>query len=127
MPTDNDWKTRLQDALNSSSASTGQEGVIYSTNPDYNYHDPLPDEPETLAPSAQPLRLSIQRKGRGGKTVTVVSGFCGKEKDLLALAKLLKNRCGIGGSVKDGLIILQGDKRTDALAYLKELGYKQAR
>ena len=94
----------------------------YSTNPDAM----RPEEPETvetLAPDRQKLRVSIERKGRGGKTATVVKGFVGSNDDLEALAKQLKTRCGTGGSAKDGEIIIQGELKEKIIALLKNLGY----
>ena len=97
-------------------------GVVYSTNPDFQYEDDS-SQPETLAPSAQKLRVRMERSGRGGKTVTVVSGFIGTDDDLSDLGKTLKTRLGVGGSAKDGLIIIQGDFRDRLIALLQSLGY----
>ena len=84
-------------------------GVVYSTNPDYQYQ--YDDQPyaETPPPSRQHLRVTLDRRHRGGKTVTLVSGFVGSDLDLQALAKTLKTHCAVGGSAKDGEIIIQGD------------------
>ena len=90
-----DWKERL--------------GVVYSTNSDFQYEKDNDQEEETLDPQRQDLRVSIDRKGRKGKTVTLVTGFVGTREDLENLAKMLKSRCGTGGSAKDGEIIIQGD------------------
>ncbi len=99
-------------------------GVVYSTNPDFQYqYEDDSSQPETLAPSAQKLRVRMERSGRGGKTVTVVSGFIGTDDDLSDLGKTLKTRLGVGGSAKDGLIIIQGDFRDRLLALLQSLGY----
>lgn len=98
-------------------------GVVYSTNPDYQYDYDLEPEAETLPASRQRLRLAYERKGRGGKEVTLVTGFVGTEADLQALAKLLKSRCGIGGSAKDGEIVLQGNQLDKARAILTAEGY----
>ena len=95
---------------------------FYSTNPDAM----RPEEPETvetLAPDRQKLRVGIERKGRGGKTATVVKGFVGSNDDLEALAKQLKTRCGTGGSAKNGEIIIQGELKEKIIALLKNLGY----
>ena len=94
----------------------------YSTNPDAM----RPEEPEvveTLAPDRQKLRVSIERKGRGGKTATIVKGFVGSDDDLQALAKQLKTKCGTGGSAKDGEIIIQGENTEKVVAILQSLGY----
>jgi len=100
-------------------------GVVYSTNPDYEYqYEGAVEEQSTLPPSQQKLHVRIERSGRGGKTVTVVDNFIGIEEDLSALGKQLKTKCGVGGSVKDGQIIIQGDFRPRVLALLAELGYK---
>lgn len=110
---DNDWKSRL--------------GVVFSTNPDYAYTDEYDPVPATLPPSQQRLRVRYERKGRGGKAVTLVRGFVGNDADLTELGRQLKTRCGIGGSVKDGEIILQGDFRLKAVDLLRSLGYTQTK
>ena len=97
-----DWKKRL--------------GVLYSTNPDYEYTTESEEERPTLAPEHQKLRLSLSRKQRGGKEATLVTGFVGTTADLEALGKTLRQRCGVGGSAKDGEIIIQGDQRPKLLA-----------
>lgn len=109
----NDWKHRL--------------GMVYSTNPDYDFVSD--DEPQkaSLPRNAQKLRVSMERAGRGGKTVTLVKGFVGSMDDLKDLARLLKNRCGVGGSAKDGEIVIQGDLRLRVLEILKAEGYSNAR
>ena len=83
----------------------GRVNVVYSTNPDFRYEYDEENETETLAPEKQNLRVTLDSKQRKGKTVTLVQGFVGTEDDLKELAKLLKNKCGVGGSVKDGEII----------------------
>ena len=98
-------------------------GVVYSTNPDYEYQYDDAPQTETLPPTAQKLRIRMERPGRGGKTVTVVSGFIGADDDLDELGRTLKTKCGVGGSVKDGLIIIQGDFRERVVALLQALGY----
>ena len=109
-----DWKKRL--------------GVLYSTDPNYSYTTEE-DRPEvaTLPPSGQRLRLSLSRKQRGGKEVTLISGFVGSDEDLEALGKTLRQRCGVGGSAKDGEILIQGDQRTKLLTILQSLGYTQTK
>lgn len=106
---DNDWKSRLN--------------VVYSTNPDFRYDYEDEEITETLPKEKQELRVSIERKGRGGKTVTVVKGFVGTEDDLKELGKLLKSRCGVGGSVKDGEILIQGEMRQRITDLLRADGY----
>lgn len=110
---DNDWKKRL--------------GVVFSTNPDFNYEEDVEVEQETLEPSKQNLIVSIDRKGRAGKQVTLVTGFVGTSEDLAELGKKLKVKCGVGGSAKDGEIAIQGDFRDRVTALLKEMGYKAKR
>ena len=110
---DNDWKSRL--------------GVVFSTNPDYAYTEESAPALATLPPSQQRLRVSYERKGRRGKAVTLVRGFVGNDADLAELGRQLKTRCGIGGSVKDGEIILQGDLRIKAVDLLRSLGYTQTK
>lgn len=108
----NDWKDRLN--------------IVYSTNPDFRYDDGTEEE-ETIEKSRQKLRVAIEKKGRGGKTVTVVSGFIGKEDDLKELGKMLKAKCGVGGSVKDGEILIQGEFKQRVVDLLKSEGYSQTR
>lgn len=102
-------------------------GVVYSTNPDYEYSDDSQEEADTLPKNQQKLRLNMERAGRGGKTVTLVKGFVGSEEDITALSKLLKQKCGVGGSVKDGEIIIQGDHRQRLIEILKKEGFCQAK
>ena len=96
--------------------------IVYSTDPDYK---PLQenDQQETLPPAQQTLYLSLERHG-GGKVATVIDNFIGSDDNLAALGKQLKTKCGVGGSVKDGVIIIQGDNRDKAITYLRSLGYK---
>ncbi|MFO8066582.1 MAG: translation initiation factor [Bacteroidales bacterium] len=97
--------------------------IVYSTDPAADYELPEEEE-ETLAPGQQNLKVIISRKGRKGKTATLVTGFIGTTEDLENLGKELKVKCGVGGSVKDGEIILQGDKRDKAMEHLLKQGYK---
>ncbi len=105
----NDWKDRLN--------------VVYSTNPDFKYENEENEESETPSPAAQRLRVQLDRKNRGGKVVTLITGFVGKEDDLKELGKLLKSKCGVGGSAKDGEIIVQGDFKQKIVDLLKKEGY----
>lgn len=98
--------------------------VVYSTNPDFNYESGQTEEPETLAPEKQNLRIVLDSRQRAGKTVTIIQGFVGKEDDLKELGKLLKNKCGVGGSIKDNEIIIQGALKDKILAILKENHYR---
>jgi translation initiation factor 1 len=102
-------------------------GVVYSTNPDFEYSDDSQEETEILPNNQQRLRLNMERAGRGGKTVTLVKGFVGSEEDINALCKLLKQKCGVGGSVKGGEIIIQGDHRQRLDEILKNEGYTQTK
>ena len=108
-----DWKDRL--------------GVLYSTNPDFEYTTEQVEEPDTLEPARQELRISLSKKQRGGKEVTLITGFVGREEDLAELGRLLRQRCGVGGSAKDGEILIQGDQRTKLLTILHSLGYTQTK
>lgn len=110
---DNDWKKRL--------------GVVFSTNPDFVYEEEAEDEPATIAPEKQNLIVSIDRKGRGGKQVTLVTGFVGTSDDLSDLGRTLKVKCGVGGNVKDGEIVIQGDFRDRIVSLLKDMGYRAKR
>jgi translation initiation factor 1 len=103
------------------------EGIVYSTNPDYKYKYNQPVEQGTLPPQQQPLRVSLDKKHRGGKQVTLITGFIGSSEDLQALGKQLKSACGAGGSAKDGEIIVQGDFRDKILDLLKRTGYSQVK
>lgn len=96
--------------------------IVYSTNPDYQYE--MEQDIETLAPSQQNLKIWLDRKHRGGKQATVIKEFVGNADDLKDLAKILKTKCGVGGSSKDGEIIIQGDFRDKVLDLLIGMGYK---
>lgn len=102
-------------------------GVVYSTNTDFDYSEDTQDEAISLPKNQQKLRLYMERAGRGGKTVTIVKFFVGSEDDMVALCKLIKQKCGVGGSVKDGEIIIQGDHRERLLDILKKEGYTQTK
>jgi translation initiation factor 1 len=99
-------------------------GLVYSTDPDY-YRNSLPpeDQQETLPKEKQKLKVTLDTKQRAGKVVTLISGFTGASADLEVLGKQLKTRCGTGGSVKDGQVIIQGDYRQKVVTWLKEWGY----
>ncbi len=106
----NDWKSRL--------------GMVYSTNPEFEYSSAEEDSEGTLAPEKQNLRVWIDRKQRGGKVATLVCGFVGSESDLKELARTLKSKCGVGGAAKDGEIIIQGEHRDKVVDLLLKAGYK---
>ena len=108
----NDWKERL--------------GVVFSTNPDFNYETAHEEEATTLAPSRQNLKVWLDRL-KGGRVATVVRGFIGSADDLAALGKELKKSCGVGGTAKDGEIIIQGDHRDRVIELLTKAGYKAKR
>ena len=110
---ENDWKKRL--------------GVVFSTNPDFTYEEEAVQEEQTLDPGRQNLIVSIDRKGRGGKQVPLVTGFVGTADDLSELGRTLKVKCGVGGSAKDGEITIQGDFRDRVVTLLKDMGYKAKR
>ena len=99
------------------------DGVVYSTDPDYSYSDTEAGHLETIPPQQQTLRIRCDRL-KGNKAATVIWDFVGSDEDLKSLGKHLKGKCGVGGSVKNGEIILQGDKRAQVRAELENLGYK---
>ena len=105
----NDWKERL--------------GVVFSTNPDFKYERTATEEAETLEPQKQNLRVWLDRL-KGGRVATVVRGYVGASDDLAALGRELKTKCGVGGSVKDGEIIIQGDHRDRVVELLTKAGYR---
>lgn len=107
--TDNDWKSRL--------------GVVFSTNPDFQYETQAEEEVETLSPEKQKLIVTIDRRSRAGKQVTLVTGFIGSEDDLQDLGRKLKVKCGVGGSAKNGEIVIQGDFRDRIVKLLQDMGY----
>ena len=107
-----------------SNKNKNRDGIVYSTNPDFVYEDFENEECETLAPAKQTLKICLDKKQRAGKKVTLVTGFIGKEEDLLTLSKTLKTKCSVGGSAKYGDIILQGDFRERVSEILSSMGYK---
>jgi translation initiation factor 1 len=131
-----DWKSTLA-ALGEASdtGTTGKKdvdrkkpaGVVYSTNPYFDYSEVAREESHTLPKNQQKLRLNMERAGRGGKTVTLVKGFVGSEEDMSALCKQLKQKCGVGGAVKDREIIIQGDCRQRLIEILRKEGYTQTK
>ncbi len=109
----NDWKKKLN--------------IVYSTNPDYQYEQDETPEEDTIAKEKQLLSIRLDTKKRRGKAVTLITGFVGTEEDLTDLGKMLKVKCGVGGSVKEGEIIVQGDVREKVLTILQKEGYKKSR
>lgn len=106
----NDWKSRLN--------------VVYSTNPDFSYEQEEEEAIQTKPNNKQNLRVQLDKKNRGGKIVTLVTGFVGTEEDLAALGKMLKTKCGVGGTAKEGEIVVQGDHRQRVVEILQKEGYK---
>ena len=109
----NDWKKRLD--------------IVYSTNPDYHYREEGSEEKDTQPKEKQQLRISLDKRNRKGKAVTLVTGFTGSDDDLQELGRMLKTKCGVGGSAKEGEIIIQGDHREKVLGILQKEGYAKSR
>lgn len=133
-----DWKDALsaltgverqqaEEPTTSSVQKKKRVGVVYSTNATYAYESETTPIVATQPPSRQRLRVQMERAGRAGKTVTLVRGFEGQADDLAALCRLLKQKCGVGGTVKDGEIIMQGDLRPKLVEVLKKEGYTQTK
>src|SRR5215213_5150954 len=104
-----------------------KNGFVFSTDPNFRFEQEQEHISETLEPKQQKLRIRLDTKHRGGKAVTLVQGFVGKEDDIDDLGKKLKNYCGTGGSVKDGEIIIQGDQRDKVLQWLQKNNYTNAK
>jgi len=104
--------------------SKNRVNIVFSTNPDFQYQYDAPEEQETLPPARQNLRVMLDKKNRNGKSVTLVTGYVGTQDDLSELAKELKSKCGVGGSTKDGEILVQGDFRDKVLQLLLQKGYR---
>jgi len=110
---DNDWKKRL--------------GMVYSTNPEFTYEEKKTEDGHTLPPERQKLIVSLDKRNRAGKKVTLITGFIGAADDLSELGRSLKVRCGVGGTAKNGEIAIQGDFRDKIVELLSEMGYKAKR
>ena len=104
-----------------------KRGFVYSTDPDFKFEEEELETANTLPPQQQKLKIKLETKQRGGKAVSLITGFIGKEEDLEVLGKNLKNFCGTGGSVKDGEVIIQGDQRDKILQWLIKNGFKNSK
>ncbi|WP_276369694.1 translation initiation factor [Chryseolinea sp. H1M3-3] len=113
MAKSNDWKKR--------------EGVVYSTSSEFQFNYGQPDHSSTLPPQQQNFKVLLDKSMRAGKQVTLVTGFIGTPDDLEKLGKMLKSKCGVGGSVKDGEVLIQGDHRDKIVQILQKEGYKVKR
>jgi len=113
MAKEKDWKERL--------------GMVFSTNPDFQYEKEDDQQDEAPLPKQQNLRVELDRKGRNGKAATIITGFVGSEDDLKELARKLKTKLGVGGSTRDGEILVQGDFAAKIIQLLQSEGYKVKR
>lgn len=104
-----------------------KKNIVYSTNPNFKYEDDDDMEMETLAPEEQELKVMIDRKQRKGKSVTLITGFEGSDEDLQELGKTLKQKCGVGGSAKNGEIIVQGENKEKIFELLLKMGYRKTK
>jgi translation initiation factor 1 len=109
----NDWKKRLD--------------IVYSTNPDYHFQEEEERSDKTVPKEKQLLRVSLDKRNRRGKAVTLITGYAGTDDDLQELGKMLKMKCGVGGTAKEGEIIIQGDHREKILGILQKEGYAKSR
>jgi translation initiation factor 1 len=105
------------------SKKNNSDGIVYSTNKNFSYSS-QPHQAASVSANQQDLKVFLDKKNRGGKTVTIVAGFKGKESELEKIAKELKSKCGVGGSVKEGQILIQGDHRDRIISILTASGYK---
>ena len=104
-----------------------KKNIVYSTNKNFEYENESDEEVETLSPEAQKLKVIIDRKQRKGKSVTLITDFIGTDNDLQTLGKTLKQKCGVGGSAKDGEILIQGEHKDKVFDILLKMGYKQTK
>ena len=107
--------------------TSDKHGFVYSTDPNFKFENEPEQTAETLPAKQQKLRIRLDTKHRGGKAVTLIEGFVGREEDLQDLGKKLKNYCGTGGSAKDAEIIIQGDQREKVLQWFQKNGYANAK
>lgn len=104
-----------------------KKNIVYSTNKNFEYEDDFDEEIETLSPDEQKLKVMIDRKQRKGKSVTLITDFIGTNDDLQTLGKTLKQKCGVGGSAKEGEILIQGEHKDKVMDILLKMGYKQTK
>lgn len=121
------WYRKLINEMSKKNKNTDRNKIVYSSNPEFEYQADNPEEEADINPGDQNLRIFLDRKKRKGKEVTLINGFQGTEATLKELGSFLKSKCGVGGTVKDGEILIQGDHRDKVLQLLIDKGYSKSK